>query len=228
MAKLTFQKLDMRKNTVGGPFEVSYNPTEYTLTKSAQFAEVSIPGLDSPVVHFVRGESEKLNLELLFDSTENGTGTGARPVTTDVDKFYRLVKVDGDMHAPPIVRITWSDQFPGKTTDGNERPIPAFDCVVDSLSRRYTLFNSSGVPLRCIVTLQLREYKALEEQLQELNLRSADHTRVHMVRQDETLPQIAYAAYGDPARWRLIADHNKILNPRRLVPGTVLELPPTT
>jgi nucleoid-associated protein YgaU len=106
--------------------------------------------------------------------------------------------------------------------------MPALDCVVDSVSRQFTLFNSDGVPLRATVSLSLREYKTLEEQLQALNLQSADHTRVHVVRQGENLPQIAYKAYQDPARWRLIANYNNLLNPRRLTPGMVLQLPPTT
>ncbi len=227
MAKLTFQKLDLTKNPVGDPLEVQFNPTEYGLTKGAQFAEIAIPGLDSPVLQFVRGDSEKLTLELFFDTTDDGTGAGATPVTAKVDPFYRLVKIDGELHAPPIVRITWSDHFPGITADRSDRPIPAMDCVVDSVARQFTLFNSDGVPLRATVSLSLREYKTLEEQLQALNLQSADHTRVYIVREGETLPQIAYAAYQDPARWRTIADHNRLLNPRRLAPGQVLELPPT-
>ncbi len=227
MAKLTFQRLDMEKQNVGDSIEVSYNPTEYGLTKGAKYAEVVIPGLDSPVLQFVNGENEKLSLELFFDTTdERGTGTNALDVTTKVDPFYRLVKVDGDMHAPPIVRITWGEHFPGGTTDANESPMAAFDGVVENVQRKYTLFNSDGVPLRAIVTLSLREYKTLEEQLNELNLRTADHTRVHIVQSGETLPQIAYAAYKNPARWRLIADHNKLRKPRDLQPGMVLELPP--
>jgi len=229
MAKMTFQKLDLNKDAVGEPLEVQFNPTEYGLSKGARFAEVVIPGLDSPIVQFVNGESEKLNLELFFDTTdEKGTGAGAVPVTSKVDPFYRLVKVDGDLHAPPIVRVTWGDQFPGLTTDQNEQPLPAFDCVVERADRAYTLFNSEGVPLRCTVTLTLREYRTLEEQLTELNLRSADHTRVHVVREGETLPQIAYDAYQDPARWRTIAEHNKLRNARQIAPGTVLHLPPVT
>jgi nucleoid-associated protein YgaU len=228
MAKMTFQKLDLSKNPVGEPLEVQFNPTEYGLTKGAQFAEIAIPGLDSPVVQFVRGDSEKLTLELFFDTTEDGTGANATPVTTKVEPFYRLVKIDGELHAPPLVRLTWGEQFPGITTDQSERPIPAFDCVVESVSRQFTLFNSDGVPLRATVSLSLREYKTLEEQLQALNLQSADHTRVHVVRQGETLPQISYSAYQDPRRWRLIADHNDLLNVRHLTPGAVLELPPTT
>lgn len=233
MAKMTFQRLDLSKQPIGEPLEVQFNPTEYSLSKDNRFADVQIPGLDSPVVQFVRGDSETMTLELFFDTTDHGTGSEAKAVTESegdfhgVDEFYRLVKIDGDLHAPPIVRLTWGDKFPGVTTEASEGSAPAFDCVVTSVDRKFTLFNSDGVPLRAIVTLSLREYKTLEEQLQELNLQSADHTRVHAVRQGETLPQIAYEAYQNAARWRLIAEHNNILNPRRLTVGTLLELPPT-
>jgi len=228
MAKLTLQKLNLSKEPVGDPLEVQYNPTEYALGKGASFADINIPGLDSPILQFVRGEAETLGLELFFDSTEQGTGTGAESVTDQVDGVYRLVKIQGDLHTPPIVRIAWGDHFPGMTNDGSDRPIPAFDCVVVSCDRRFTLFNPDGKPLRATVTLQLREYRTLEEQLQALNLQSSDHTRVHVVREGESLPLIAYEAYKDPAYWRVIAAHNGLTNVRNLAPGTVLKLPPTT
>ena len=227
MAKMTFQRLDMQKADVGAPFEVQFNPNEYGFTKGAKYAEVAIPGLDSPVLQFVNGESEKLSLELFFDTTdEGGTGADAVSVSTKLDAFYRLVKVDGAVHAPPIVRVTWGDEFPGPAAGENDRPVAVFDAVVDSVQRKYTLFNSEGVPLRAIATVSLREYKTLEEQLEEINFRSSDHTRVHVVRQGETLPQIAYEAYQDPGPWRLVATYNKLLNARDLRPGMLLHLPP--
>jgi len=229
MGKMIFQRLNLKKETVGDPLTVQFNPTEYSFSKGAKYAEVSIPGLDSPILQFVNGENEKLTLELFFDTTdEKGTGANAVSVTTKMDSFYRLVKVDGDMHAPPIVRVTWGDQFPGVTTDRNTQPMGTFDAVVESVQRKYNLFNSDGVPLRATVTLSLREYKTVEEQLQEMNPRTADHTRIHIVRQGETLPLIAYKAYQDPAYWRTIADHNKLFEPRNLNPGTLLHLPPNT
>lgn len=228
MATMTFQRLDLRKRPLGGalPVQVQFNPTEFSLSKGAQFAEVAIPGLESPILQFINGTNERLSMELFFDSTEAGMGPGATPVTTKLDPFYRMVRVDGELHAPPIVRILWGDQFPGVTTDESQRPLPAFDCVVESVDRKYTLFNPDGVPLRATLTLALREYKTLEEQLQQMNLRSADHTRVHIVQEGETLPQIAFSAYENPADWRLIASHNDILHPRDIRPGMVLELPP--
>ena len=225
--KLTFQKLDLNKQPIeGAKYSVTYNPTEFGLTKGAQYAEIAIPGLDSPIIQFIRGDSEKMTLELFFDTTEDGTGADARPVTEKTDPFYRFIKIDKELHAPAIYRLTWGDHFPNTASGWDTSASNVFDCVIDSVARQFTLFNSDGVPLRATISLSLRQYKTLEEQLEELNLQSADHTRVHIVRQGETLPQIAFEAYENPSRWRLIAEHNDILNPRQLQPGMALKLPP--
>ena len=57
--------------------EVQYNPTELSWDKGAQIAEISIPGLDAPLQQFVRGQAEKLTLELFFDTTDHGMGKDA-------------------------------------------------------------------------------------------------------------------------------------------------------
>ena len=96
MAKMTFQKLDLSKKvegaklesqTTGGLFEVQFNPTEYSLSTGNQFAEIAIPGLDSPVLQFVRGNSETMTLELFFDTTDDGTGAKVESVTKKTDAF---------------------------------------------------------------------------------------------------------------------------------------------
>lgn len=232
-SKMTLSRLKADKSPLNEgeePLTVSYNPDKFSFGKSAEIAEVSIPGLDSPVLQFGRGGSETLSLELLFDTTEDGMGADATPVNEKVDPFYRLIKVNSDLHTPPIVRITWGEKFPGQTATHSDEGVskPTFDAVVTSLNREYTLFNSEGVPLRATVTLELKEYRTLEEQLEALNLKSADHTRVHVVQEGENLPTIAADAYGDPGRWRLIARHNQLRNVRDLPAGQALELPPNT
>src|SRR5678815_3162330 len=74
-------------------FDVQFNPTEFSLDKGAQIAEIAIPGLDSPVLQFVRGQNEKLSVDLFFDTSDQGTGAGARSVTTLTDPVYALVKI---------------------------------------------------------------------------------------------------------------------------------------
>src|SRR3546814_14572987 len=97
----------------------------------------------------------------------------------------------------------------------------------DTLFPYTTLFRSpTGVPLRATLSVTFREYKTLEEQLQELKLESTDHTRRLEVRPGDTLRLIAHRQYGEARLWRLIANENGIRGPLRVAPGTALRLPP--
>jgi nucleoid-associated protein YgaU len=214
---------------------VKYNPTEFSLDKSVQLAEVTIPGLDAPLQQFVRGQAEKLTVDLFFDTTEDGMGPDATSVTTWTDRIYQLVKIEPTRHAPPVCTFVWNDQFPGSllrsSTEGDRDPFGnqrrnGFQCVVESVRQKFTLFSPEGVPLRATLTLTLREYKTLDEQLQHLNLTSPDRTHSHVVRRGETLSSIADRYYDRSNEWRHIADDNAIEDPRRLEVGTFLSIPP--
>lgn len=228
--KATFQEVDSSGNLVSPGVDVRFNPTEYTLNKGAQIAEVIIPGLDSPILQFVRGQAETLSLDLFFDSTEFGMDDNATSVTELTDKFYKLVKIEGATHAPPVCFFSWGSEFPGQrlyqSTGSQLRN--GFKCLVESVRQRFTLFSPQGVPLRATLTVSLKEYKTLAEQINEINKTSPDHTHTHVVQLGETLSQIAYALYQDPTQWRAIADQNTILDPLELTPGAVLEIPTLT
>ncbi len=194
---------------------VQFNPTEYTLSKGAQIAEIAIPGIDSPILQFVRGQNEKLSLDLFFDTTETGMDEAADDVREQTNLVYQLVKIQPETHAPPRVRFTWGQGL-------------SFKAIVESVQQKFTLFNPQGVPLRATVSVAFREYKNLADQLTELNLQSSDHTKTRVVSRGETLSSIAAQEYRDPRLWRVLAEKNAdvVANPRRLVPGTVLEVPP--
>lgn len=230
LQKAVMQRLDNRLNVSGPGIEVQFNPTELTLNKGVQIAEIAIPGLDAPVLQFVRGQSETLALDLFFDTTDGGTGEKATPVTTHTDKFYQLIKIDSSTHAPPICRFIWgSHDFAGSHFEKNwasQQRENGFDCLVESVRQRFTMFSSEGIPLRATLSVSLREYKTLDQQLKQLNLMSPDHTRTHVVESGETLNQIADLYYEDSTQWRSIALFNKILNPLALEPGMMLALPP--
>jgi nucleoid-associated protein YgaU len=193
---------------------VEFNPTEYSLSKGAQIAEIAIYGLDSPILQFIRGQNEKLSLDLFFDTTDLGMGDLAVDVRTLTRSFYQLVKIQPKTHAPPRIQFIWGAGL-------------SFKAIVESVQQKFSLFNPLGIPLRATLTVAFREYKTLEEQLAELNLQSPDHSKLYTVRQGDTLCGIAAAEYGDPSVWRVIAEANAdvITNLRRLEPGTVLSLP---
>jgi hypothetical protein len=209
---------------------VQYNPTELNFQKGAQIAEVGIPGLDSPLLQFIRGQNEKLTLELFFDTTEGGMGAGATSVTTLTDRIYELVKIEPDRHAPPLCTFIWNNRFPGGDVSshvGNQRR-NNFDCIVESVNQKFSLFSPEGVPLRATLTVSLREYKTLDWQLDQLNLNSPNRRQSHVVKRGDTLANIAAKHYLRPGEWRRIADapENNLEDPRRLIPGAFLTIPP--
>ena len=248
--------------------ELQYNPTELTWDKSAQIAEIASPGLDAPLQQFVRGQAEKLTLELFFDTTDQGMGRGAVSVTTKTDRIYELIKIEPKRHAPPICTFIWNDQFPGSSlggdagsaasraagavvgaavgaaasavggavsavasaaanfAGGNQRR-NGFKCIVESVKQKFTFFSPEGIPLRATLTVTLREYKTLDEQLAHLNLTSPDRTHSHIIEGGETLSHISAQFYQRPDDWRYIADANNIEDPRRLTVGQFLTIPPT-
>jgi len=230
--KAQFQRVDSSTGSfVGAPVVVSYNPTEFTLNKANQIAEVNIPGLDSPVLQFVRGQTETLSLDLFFDSTDSGMDSSAKSVTQKTDPFYQLLKIDGTLHAPPVLFFSWGQDFPGNRpyaslgSGSGSQQRHGFKCVVESVRQRFTLFTATGIPLRAVLTVSLKEYKTLSEQLKEINKTSPDHTHARVVQQGDTLAKIAADVYGDATQWRAIATQNTILDPLKLKPGTVLQIP---
>lgn len=50
--------------------------------------------------------------------------------------------------------------------------------------------------------------------------------REHVYNATQTLSGLAHHYYGDWRLWRLIADANGIIDPRRIEPGTRLLIPP--
>jgi nucleoid-associated protein YgaU len=214
----------------GAPFPVQFNPTEYTLQKAAHIAEIPIPGLDQPILQFVRGQTETMSLDLFFDSTEDGTGPGATPVTEKTDQFYQLIKIDNETHAPPVLRFQWGqDGFAGSSLTGNaasQSRSDGFQCIVESVKQRFTFFSSEGIPLRATLTVALREFYTLEDQISRINFHSPDQTHSYVVQRGDTLARIAATVYDDPSQWRAIAMANNITDPFDLAPGAILNAPP--
>ena len=212
--------------------DLQFNPTEIVLEKNVHLAEIAIPGLTSPLQQFVRGEAETLRLELLFDTSDQGMGLGAVSVVSLTDQIYGLARIVPDQHAPPIVTFIWGPDFPGNELPpelGSQRR-NSFTGVVTTIRQTFTLWSSGGVPLRAKISLTLREYAPLQDQLQALNLASPSKTHSYVFAQGDTLGKIANQFYFDPTSWRAIALGNGIDDPRRLAPGIPLTVPslPTT
>lgn len=210
--------------------EVQFNPSTFTLTKSPTFAAIAIPGLDAPLQQFVRGGAETLTFDLFFDSTDGaGTGTHAQSVTPQTDQFYAMVKIHPETHAPPVCSFRWGTAFPGDSLpaelmQANQRRTD-FTGIVTQVKQVFSLFSPEGIPLRATLSITMSEYRPLNEQLRQLNLMSADHTRNHVVADGETVSSVAAEYFAAPTQWRYLADANDVDDPRRISVGSSLVVP---
>jgi hypothetical protein len=227
--------------------EVMFNPTDYQITRNNSYAEIGVPGLSMPLLQFVRGEAQTLQLELFLDSSDRKLPSIAvqiASVTSDV-----LIMENSGAGVEPVPPDSW--ELLGKSPHCEHRLMALrllaeidshlhaphviefswggstrFRGVVTSFSEKFTMFDADGHIQRARVTLQLKSYVSAEEQFRRINPQSPDRTKTHVVRAGERLDMLAAREYGDPNQWRVIAAANGIARPRLLVPGTLLIIPP--
>jgi nucleoid-associated protein YgaU len=207
LARATVTPLDGRNE--GSEIPVLFNPTEYSVEYSANFQETAPPGLSNPIIQFVNGNAQVLNMDLLFDTYTDG---GSENVVDLTGPLTDLLSIDAQLHAPPRVKFRW-----GKFH---------FVAVVEKISQRFTMFRSDGIPVRATLSVTFKQYKTIAKQLEDPRRNSADKTKRRIFEAHDTIWLIAAREYGEPRYWRLIARRNDIDDPRRIQPGRVLVLPP--
>ena len=208
---MPLKKLKIKIETSGDELTVLYNPEEYTVNKDNNFAVQSVPGLGSPIVQFVNGNQRTLEVELLFD-TYDTPSLPKSDVRDQTKQIVGLLSIDGELHAPPVLRVTMASL--------NLR------CVLSRVSERYLMFMPDGVPVRARLNCTFIEFVDPAQEAQAANLQTADFSKVHVVAIGETLSGIATAVYEDPALWRPIALANGLANPLRIAVGDRLRIPP--
>lgn len=189
------------------PIPVMFNPPEYRIQKTNQFAEVGIPGLGSSLLQFVRGNAETLTMDLFFDTSDLGVD-----VRVFTELVVSLTSLNAQTHAPPNLIFIWGTLI--------------FPCVLESVTQHFDYFNPIGLPLRATLSVSLKGRDLLEDLLSSIPLESADRTKGVVVKSGDTLQNIAAEEYEDPRQWRLIAEASGIDNPLTIQPGLALTVPP--
>ncbi|MFI0418845.1 LysM peptidoglycan-binding domain-containing protein [Spongiactinospora sp. 9N601] len=184
-----------------------FNPTDYKLSKTNTFAEITIPGLETPPIQYVRGGSETLSVQALVDTSD----TLENVRTAYVDAVRNLMRPDSREHAPPVVRFVWDEAV--------------FTGVLEKLDVNYVLFGKDGVPLRAQLDITLKEFRPAAQQANDPPRSSPTVEKSYVVRRGDTLAGISAAVYRRPDAWRELARANGITDPRDLRPGRVLTVP---
>jgi contractile injection system tube protein/LysM domain-containing protein len=210
---MALAKAQITVEHTGQRIQVMFNPEEYTLNKDNNFASQTIPGLSSPLLQFVNGNLRTLEMELFFDTYLPITTEGSAPrdVREETEKIIKLMKIDSELHAPPVLRFNWSSL--------------EFRCVLARVSQKFQFFLDDGRPVRARLTCTFNEFIDEEREAKEVNRQTADFSKAHMVIEAETLSSVAFKFYGDPRLWRPIAIANGLDDPRDIEVGQLLIIP---
>lgn len=216
LKKATITVLDGKD--VGKVIPVLFNPNEYTFEKSNSYKSTPVPGLSSPLLQFVNGESSTLSMDLFLDDYTDPKGPTSlqlpetEPLTRRLIAFSKLLDIDRDLHAPPPVRFNWGPM--------------EFSAVIEKMTRKVTMFHPDGTPARVTLTVSFKEYRTLRQQLEDPRRESADKTKRRVVVGKDALWLIAAREYDDPTEWTRIAEANDLDDPREIEPGDWLQVPP--
>lgn len=198
-------------------FDVLFNPEEYTVNKDNNFASLAIPGLSSPLLQFVHGNLSTLEMELLFD-TYDTCSTEKQDVREITDRFMKLMEIDPELHAPPVLQFSWASfSFSAR--------FPQVRCVLARASQKFIMFWNDGRPVRARITATFNEYVDPDRESKKVKRQTADFTKVHIVTKGETLSGIAARFYKNSQTWRPIAIANNLDDPLVLTPGQTLRIP---
>lgn len=202
---MALEKAQITTIATGESIQVMFNPEEYTLESGNNFAEVGVPGLAVSPIQYVKGNGRTLSMSLFFDTTEF-----AVDVRSETQKITNLLNQTNADKAPPILLLSWGSL--------------SFQCVLESVSQRFSFFMESGEPVRATLDVSFREYEAIDVTI-ETGLFILPPT-IANITEGETLSALAANALGDASRWRELADSNDIDDPLEVPAGQPLIIPP--
>ncbi len=191
-----------------------FNPFEYSVSKSNSYQEESKNRSDVPEVEFKKAGPQTLKLSLTFDTYED-----KEDVSRTTVELWKLMEAktrkEGNKNKkipPPEVAFEWG--------------VFKFVAVITDMTQKFTLFRSDGTPVRAKVDVTFTQHKDTKDyKHQNPTSGGGDIERTWRVIAGDRLDTIAYAVYGDATRWRIIAEHNGIVDPLALPVGRQLTIP---
>ncbi|EYT83614.1 MULTISPECIES: tail protein X [unclassified Streptomyces] len=197
-------------------FDFDFNPAQLSLTRRAEWkATPAQIERDGPLPEFMGALPREMHVEIFLDSSDEPT---SNTVLKKVESLLDCCEVTSASRAakkpsPPWVVFGWGSFSTAR-----------FAAYVSSVEANYTLFGTTGVPIRATCRLHLHE---IPNATMGQNPTSGALTaqRVHRVVAGDSLQSLAWREYGNASAWRAIAEANGIDDPGTLPNGVELVLP---
>ena len=197
-------------------FAFDFNPAQLSLTRRAQWKTTPAQiERDGSLPEFMGSQPREMGVEIFLDSSDEPTSNS---VLKKVESLLACCDVTtksiaAKQPSPPWVVFQWGSFSTAR-----------FTAYVSSVEAAYSLFGTTGVPIRATCRLQLHEIPS-NTKGQNPTSGALTAQRVHRVVAGDSLQSLAWREYGDSAAWRAIAEANGIDDPTRLVNGVELVLP---
>ena len=160
-AKLTIASKDDSRVQV----QAQYNPKELQVDQTVPWkkpdsanqtgaSDGGSGGSSQPMtLEFTGAEGRTMTVEFLFDGYEqNQSIAGQVGVLEKLASVRNPGEKDETKRRPHQCVISWGASG-----------LPKFECVIESLSTKYTMFSSNGTPLRATCTVKLKEAQAVDK-----------------------------------------------------------------
>jgi len=197
-------------------FVCMFNPDTYTVNHAIQYGTEEAPGNTGTDPKFIKRTPQRFSIEFTID----GTGVSSDleipfpvPVPIQVLLFNSVtLDISGDIHRSNYLIVQWGTFIR--------------DCVLESSRITYSLFDSSGIPLRAKINATF-----IERQSSKLNqianmFSSPDLTHTKLIEAGDLLPLMVYKEYKTQNYYLQVARSNRLKNFRDLESGTTINLPP--
>ncbi|HST50377.1 MAG TPA: hypothetical protein VLJ61_00100 [Pyrinomonadaceae bacterium] len=204
------EKVDGGKNVT-----VQFNPSSLKINFTNKNLGGDQPG--GSTKQFVGSGSTKLSVELLFDTTDDGTDV--RKHTEDVAFFIKAKTDNGgnskSNRVPPGISFEWGSFI--------------FRGLMDSMDETLDYFSEDGVPLRATISLSIsrQEIEFLPGEAGQGGgggaPQSIQLTPLQAAPKGKTLQGMA-GLNGNSGDWKSIAEANNIDDPLRLSAGALIDV----
>jgi len=194
-----------------------FNPQEYKISKTVNWTDQKVTGQNLPKVIFSDGGAPTLHLTLHFDTL----AIGSTDVRAYSSPLWQMAVIDTTTEnarthkgTPPPVAFEWGRLY--------------FKAIITQISESFTLFTPSGIPIRSVVDIDLKQFldiAAQPPQVPEQSTQPAPQTTTAV--QGDRLDHIAARTTGDASNYRQVAEANNIDNPMQVRPGQTLNTPST-
>jgi len=197
-------------------FNFDFNPAQLTLSRRAQWKTTPTAAVrDGSLPEFMGPEPREMTVEIFLDSSDEPSSNS---VLKKVESLLACCEVTAKSIAakqpsPPWVVFQWGSFSTAR-----------FTAYVGSVEATYSLFGTTGVPIRATCQVTLHEIPS-KTKGQNPTSGALTAQRVHRVVAGDSLQSLAWREYGDAAAWRAIAETNGIDDPSRLPTGVELVLP---